>query len=65
MAVATGKYCNNYQAEAAALCHAATALRENTADASDKVVIFTDAKSVLTALTSQHSNDLSDLTDQL
>ena len=65
MAVATGKYCNNYQAEAAALGHAATALRENTADASDKVVIFTDAKSVLTALTSQHSNDLSDLTDQL
>ena len=65
MAVATGKYCNNYLAEAAALGHAATALRENIADARDKVVIFTDAKSVLTALKSQHSSDLSDLSDQL
>jgi ribonuclease HI len=65
MAVATGKCFNNYLAEAAAIGHAATALRENIADARDKVVIFTDAKSVLTALKSQHSSDLSDLSDQL
>jgi ribonuclease HI len=41
IAVATEKYCNNYKAEAAALVHAATPLREHIADARDKVVIFT------------------------
>ena len=39
--MATGKYCNNYNAEAAALVHAAKALREHLADAREKVVIFT------------------------
>jgi hypothetical protein len=52
IAVATGKYCNNYKAEAAALVHAARALREYISDARDKVVIFTDALSVVTALES-------------
>jgi hypothetical protein len=65
LAVATGKYCNNYQAEAAALVQAAIALREHIAVARDKVVIFTDALSVMTAVKSQHSSDLSDLIDQL
>jgi hypothetical protein len=50
VAVATRKYCNNYKAEAAALVHAAKALREHTSDARDKVVIFTDALSVVSAL---------------
>jgi hypothetical protein len=42
IAVATGKYCNNYKAEAAALVNAATALGEHISDTRDKVVIFTD-----------------------
>jgi hypothetical protein len=41
-AVATGKYCNNYNAEAAALRHAADALIEHNSYARDKVVISTD-----------------------
>ena len=43
IALATGKYCNNCKAEAAALVHAAKALRKHISDARDKVVIFTDA----------------------
>jgi ribonuclease HI len=62
--VATGKYCNNYKAEAAALVHAAEALREHISDARDILVIFTDALSVATALKS-HPTDLGDLIDQL
>jgi ribonuclease HI len=65
IAVATGKYCNNYKAEAAALVQAANALREHISDARDKVVIFTYALSVVTALKSQRPSDLGDLIDQL
>jgi ribonuclease HI len=65
IAVPTGKYCNNYNAEAAALRHAANALREISSEARDKVVIFTDALSVVSALKSQHSTILSDLIDSL
>jgi ribonuclease HI len=65
ISVATGKYCNNFKAEAAALAHAATALRVHISDSRDKVVIFTDALSVVTALSSPHSTDLSDLAYQL
>jgi hypothetical protein len=36
IAVVTGKYCNNYKAEAASLVHAAKALREHISDARDK-----------------------------
>lgn len=35
IAVATGKYCNNYKADAAELVHAAKALREHLSDARD------------------------------
>ena len=38
IAVATGKYSNTYNAEAAALVHAAKAHREHISDARDKVV---------------------------
>jgi ribonuclease HI len=48
--VATGKYCTNYNAETAALVHAAKALKEHIADARDKVVVFTDPLSVVTSL---------------
>jgi hypothetical protein len=41
IAVATGKYCNKYNAEAVALKHAADALREHKSYATKKVVIFT------------------------
>ena len=65
IAVATGKYCNNYKAEAAALVHAAKALMEHISDARDRVVIFTDALSVVTALKGQRPTDLGDLIDHL
>jgi ribonuclease HI len=55
----------NYNAEAAALRHAADALREHTSYAKEKLVIFTDALPVVTALMSQHSNELSNLLDPL
>jgi ribonuclease HI len=58
IAVATGKYCNNYNAETVALIHAAKALREQLAYVRDKVVIFTDALSVVTALKSLTSTGL-------
>jgi ribonuclease HI len=53
------------KAEAAALVHAAKALREHISDAIDKVVIFTDALSVVTALKRHRPTDLGDLIDQL
>jgi ribonuclease HI len=51
--------------EAVALRHAADALKEHKSHAKDKVVIFTDALSVVTALKCQHSNARSELTDSL
>jgi ribonuclease HI len=65
LAVATGKYCNNYNAEAAVLRHAADALRGHKSRAKERVVIFADALSVGTALSSRHSNGLSALIDSL
>jgi ribonuclease HI len=65
MVVATEKYCNNYNDKAAALVLAAQAFRERIADARDKLVLFTDAISVVTALKSKHTNDLSDLKNSL
>jgi ribonuclease HI len=65
ISVATGKYCNNYKVEASVLVHAAKALREHISDARDKVVIFTDALSVVTTLKNHRPTDLGDLIDQL
>lgn len=65
ISVATEKYCNSFKAEAAALVYATRALREHLSDSRDKVGIFTDALSVVTALKSLYSTDLGDFIDHL
>ena len=49
LAIPTGKYSTNYRAETEALCTAASTVAENPARTTGKVVIFTDALSVLQA----------------
>lgn len=60
----SGKYSTNYRAEAAAITKATTDLNQNAARIKEKVVIFTDALSVLQAL-NQPSKDLNVLVDIL
>lgn len=58
-----GKVLQQNGEEAAVLIHAANDIREQISDAKNKVVIFTDSLSIVTALNSKHSPDLSDLMD--
>ena len=48
--ISTGKYSTNYRAEMEALCKTASTVAENTVKTTGKVVIFTDALSVLRAI---------------
>lgn len=64
IAMPTGKYSTNYRAEAAALREASISISQNTTKTKMKVVIFTDALSVLQRL-NRPSKDLNHLVDAL
>jgi ribonuclease HI len=64
-AIATGRYCNNFCAEVAALKQAAETLITHKDQAEKQIVIFTDALSVITALKSQTNHELGSLIDSL
>jgi ribonuclease HI len=63
--VTTGKYCNNFKAEATALRHDAEALKEYRQRTKKQVAIFTDALSVVSTLKNKHSNAQIDKIDSL
>ena len=61
MSIPTGKYSSNYRAESEALIEAATALRNHRDTYDSKVVLLTDAKSVLQALENSKKTDHNNL----
>ena len=61
MSIPTGKYSSNYRAESEALIEAATALRNHRDTYGSKVVLLTDAKSVLHALENSKKTDHNNL----
>ena len=65
MSIATGKYSSNYKAESEALRIAATELINNTELTHMKVVIFSDALSVLQALKDPKNKDMNELATTL
>ena len=65
MSIPTGKYSSNYRAESEALIEAATALRNHRDTYDSKVVLLTDAKSVLQALENSKKTDHNNLTKAL
>ena len=65
IAIPTGKYSTNYRAEMEALCTAASAVAENPARTKGKVVIFTDALSVLQAIQNSRNKETNPLTASL
>ena len=58
-------YSTNYRAETEALCTAASTVAENPARTTGKVVIFTDALSVLQALQNSRNKETNTLTASL
>ena len=65
MSIATGKYSTNYKAESEALRIAATELINNTELTHMKVVIFSDALSVLQALKDPKNKEMNELASTL
>ena len=65
IAIPTGKYSTNYRAEMEALCTAASTVAENPARTTGKVVIFTDALSVLQAIQNSRNKETNPLTASL
>ena len=65
LAIPTGKYSTNYRAETEALCTAARTVAENPARTTGKVVILTDALSVLQALQNSRNRETNALTASL
>ena len=65
LAIPTGKYSTNYLAETEALCTAVSTVAENPARTTGKVVIFTDALSVLQALKNSQNKETNTLTTSL
>ena len=65
IAVPTGKYSTNFRAERAALCEAATSVQQNASRTTRKVVMFSDALSVLQALNTSRNKELNSLTSAL
>ena len=61
MSIPTGKYSSNFRAESEALIEAATALRNHRDTYDSKVVLLTDAKSVLQALENSKKTDHNNL----
>ena len=61
MSIPTGKYSSNYRAESEALIEAVTALRNHRDTYDSKVVLLTDAKSVLQALENSKKTDHNNL----
>ena len=61
----TGKYSTNFKAEAKALKAAVTEVKNNLPRVHKKIVIFTDALSVLHALQNPRKKDLNELTTVL
>ena len=61
IAIATGKYSNNFRAESMAIKAAAERLMELKGEAGNYVVILTDALSVISALTGNRNEDLDEL----
>ena len=64
-AIPTGKFCTNYKAEAEALQTAATMLIENKEAMHPKIVIFSDALSVLQAVQNPLNKELNTLSSAL
>ena len=65
IAVPTGKYSTNFRAEREALSEAATSVQQNSSRTTGKVVVFSDALSVLQALKNSRSKELNPLTTAL
>ena len=65
LAIPTRKYSTNYRTEMEALCTAASTVAENPVRTTVKVVIFTDALSVLQAIQNSNNRETNPLTASL